>query len=42
MFVEGRKVTTLKGADVADQFKAMVADYIENRFGRGRDKPAAE
>jgi (E)-4-hydroxy-3-methylbut-2-enyl-diphosphate synthase len=27
---------------VADQFKLMVADYIENRFGAGRAKPAAE
>ena len=42
VFIEGQKVTTLKGADVADQFKRMVADYIENRFGAGRAKPAAE
>lgn len=33
VFVEGKKVATLKGADVADQFKVMVADYIEKRFG---------
>lgn len=33
VFVEGEKVATLKGADVADQFKVMVANYIENRFG---------
>lgn len=33
VFVEGKKVATLRGADVADQFKAMVADYIEKRFG---------
>ncbi len=33
VFVEGKKVATLRGADVADQFKAMVADYIERRFG---------
>ena len=42
VFIEGRKVATLKGADVADQFKAMVADYIEQRFGQARAKPAAE
>ena len=42
VFIEGQKVATLKGADVADQFKRMVADYIENRFGVGRSRPAAE
>lgn len=40
VFIEGRKVATLKGADVADQFKKMVADYIENRFGAGRANAA--
>jgi len=33
VFIEGKKVATLRGADVADQFKVMVADYIEQRFG---------
>jgi len=33
VFIEGEKVATLRGADVADQFKGMVADYIEKRFG---------
>jgi (E)-4-hydroxy-3-methylbut-2-enyl-diphosphate synthase len=36
VFVEGEKVATLRGADVADQFKVMVADYIEKRFGAGK------
>ncbi len=40
VFIEGQKVATLRGADVADQFKVMVADYIEQRFGAG--KAAAE
>ena len=35
VFVDGKKVATLRGADVADQFKVMVAEYIENRFGAG-------
>ncbi len=35
VFIEGQKVATLRGADVADQFKVMVADYIEKRFGAG-------
>ncbi len=33
VFIEGKKVATLRGGDVADQFKQMVADYIEKRFG---------
>jgi (E)-4-hydroxy-3-methylbut-2-enyl-diphosphate synthase len=41
VFVDGQKVATLRGADVADQFKSMVADYIEKRFGAGQ-KTAAE
>ncbi|HEY8594467.1 MAG TPA: flavodoxin-dependent (E)-4-hydroxy-3-methylbut-2-enyl-diphosphate synthase [Devosiaceae bacterium] len=35
VFVDGKKVATLRGSDVADQFKVMVADYIERRFGNG-------
>jgi (E)-4-hydroxy-3-methylbut-2-enyl-diphosphate synthase len=34
VFIDGKKVATLRGADVADQFKVMVAEYIENRFGQ--------
>ena len=41
VFIDGQKVTTLRGADVADQFKQMVADYIERKFGAGT-KSAAE
>ena len=33
VFVEGKKVATLRGNDVAGQFKQMVAEYIEQRFG---------
>lgn len=40
VFVEGQKVATLRGVDVADQFKVMVADYIENRFGAGKSDAA--
>jgi (E)-4-hydroxy-3-methylbut-2-enyl-diphosphate synthase len=42
VFIDGRKVATLRGADVADQFKAMVADYIEQKFGAGARASAAE
>jgi (E)-4-hydroxy-3-methylbut-2-enyl-diphosphate synthase len=41
VFIEGKKVATLRGADVADQFKLMVAEYIEQRFGASA-KTAAE
>jgi (E)-4-hydroxy-3-methylbut-2-enyl-diphosphate synthase len=40
VFVDGEKVATLRGADVADQFKVMVADYIERKFGTGRQNAA--
>ncbi len=40
VFVDGEKVATLRGADVADQFKVMVADYIERKFGNGRQDAA--
>jgi (E)-4-hydroxy-3-methylbut-2-enyl-diphosphate synthase len=40
VFVDGEKVATLRGADVADQFKVMVADYIEKKFGAGHQSAA--
>ena len=43
VFIDGNKVTTLRGAAVASQFKQMVLDYIERRFGRvGAGRAAAE
>ena len=39
VFIDGTKVVTLRGADVADQFKVMVADYIEGKFGAGARQP---
>ena len=35
VFVDGKKVATLRGATVAADFKQMVVDYIERRFGSG-------
>ncbi|MAW84931.1 MAG: 4-hydroxy-3-methylbut-2-en-1-yl diphosphate synthase [Phyllobacteriaceae bacterium] len=35
VFIDGRKVATLRGANIAAEFQVMVADYIERRFGRG-------
>jgi len=40
VFVDGQKVATLRGADVADQFKVMVADYIERKFGADQQNAA--
>ena len=35
VFIDGKKAATLRGAGIADEFKAMVGDYIEKRFGAG-------
>jgi len=34
VFIDGKKAATLRGPNIADDFKAMVADYIEQRFGQ--------
>ena len=41
VFVDGKKVATLRGATVAADFKTMVIDYIERRFGTA-NRTAAE
>ncbi len=33
VFIEGKKVKTLRGDDIAEQFKQILLDYIECRFG---------
>jgi (E)-4-hydroxy-3-methylbut-2-enyl-diphosphate synthase len=35
VFIDGKKVVTLRGPTVAADFKQMVLDYIERRFGQG-------
>ena len=43
VFVDGKKVATLRGPTAAADFKQMVIDYIERRFGQiGRNRTAAE
>jgi (E)-4-hydroxy-3-methylbut-2-enyl-diphosphate synthase len=45
VFVDGKKVATLRGPTLSADFKAMVIDYIERRFGSGAkaaEKMAAE
>ncbi len=41
VFIDGKKALTLRGANIAGDFKVLVADYIERRFGSGA-KSAAE
>jgi (E)-4-hydroxy-3-methylbut-2-enyl-diphosphate synthase len=41
VFIDGAKVTTLRGPTLAADFKAMVEGYIEKRFGPGA-RTAAE
>ncbi|MBV9346746.1 MAG: flavodoxin-dependent (E)-4-hydroxy-3-methylbut-2-enyl-diphosphate synthase [Pseudolabrys sp.] len=36
VFIDGKKAATLRGPTLAADFKAMVTDYIEKRFGRGQ------
>ena len=38
VFIDGAKAVTLRGPNIADDFKAMVADYIEKRFGGAAGK----
>jgi (E)-4-hydroxy-3-methylbut-2-enyl-diphosphate synthase len=33
VFIDGRKAMTLRGPAIAQDFKSLVADYIERRFG---------
>jgi len=35
VFIDGKKAATLRGATVAADFKKMVIDYIERRYGTG-------
>ena len=36
VFIDGEKAMTLRGDNIAEQFKSIVEDYIENRYGRAR------
>ena len=35
VFIDGKKAVTLRGSTVAADFKQMVIDYIDRRFGQG-------
>jgi (E)-4-hydroxy-3-methylbut-2-enyl-diphosphate synthase len=36
VFVDGERTVTLKGETIAAQFQAIVEEYVERRYGRGR------
>ncbi len=42
VFIDGKKAATLRGPTLAADFKQMVLDYIERRFGAGAGRTAAE
>lgn len=37
VFIDGQKAATLRGPNIAQDFQAMVAGYIEKRFGKAPD-----
>lgn len=41
VFIDGKKVMTLRGPNIADDFKVVVEDYIERRYGVGAKTSAA-
>ena len=44
VFIDGEKAMTLRGERIAEEFQALVADYVERRFGgerRRAPEPAA-
>ncbi|HET7211199.1 MAG TPA: flavodoxin-dependent (E)-4-hydroxy-3-methylbut-2-enyl-diphosphate synthase [Methyloceanibacter sp.] len=42
VFIDGKKAVTLRGPGASAEFKQMVLDYIERRFGLGASRDAAE
>ena len=42
VFIDGKKAVTLRGPTVAADFKKMVIEYIERRYGAGVKQTAAE
>src|SRR3954466_6750156 len=40
VFVDGKKTVTLKGERIAEEFQAIVEDYVQSHYGEGRARPA--
>jgi (E)-4-hydroxy-3-methylbut-2-enyl-diphosphate synthase len=34
VFIDGKKAATLRGPGIAEEFRRMVGEYVEQRFGR--------
>jgi (E)-4-hydroxy-3-methylbut-2-enyl-diphosphate synthase len=41
VFVDGQKTVTLKGERIAEEFQAIVEDYVKSRYGSSRLTPGA-
>jgi len=37
VFIDGKKVTTLRGDNIAEEFRVIVDDYVERRFSRSEE-----
>ncbi|WP_454914744.1 flavodoxin-dependent (E)-4-hydroxy-3-methylbut-2-enyl-diphosphate synthase [Xanthobacter sediminis] len=42
VFIDGKKVATLRGPNIQDEFRRMVEAYVEQRFGIGGGKAPAD
>jgi (E)-4-hydroxy-3-methylbut-2-enyl-diphosphate synthase len=42
VFIDGQKALVLRGPNIAQEFKAIVEDYIERRYGAGARRETAE
>ncbi len=40
VFVDGEKTVTLKGDNIAGEFKALVDDYVRTRYAPGAERPS--
>ena len=38
VFVDGKKFTTLRGPRIAEEFQALLEQYVHKRFGEGTEK----
>jgi (E)-4-hydroxy-3-methylbut-2-enyl-diphosphate synthase len=41
VFIDGNKAVTLRGERIAEEFQALVAEYIERRYGAGAERKSA-
>ncbi len=42
VFIDGKKALTLRGERIAEEFQAIVADYVERRYGGAAENSVAE